>query len=103
MTTNSFKVMLERPGKIKTTFTRVANFEERKSEIKERLGLAMANVGGTVRAVLALVILFQFIKAESNHAFLNEKCLVHSLVITEGDTIMGKEYRKWNRPSNSSR
>ena len=34
VTTNSFKVMLERPGKIKTKFTRVANFEERKSEIK---------------------------------------------------------------------
>lgn len=93
MTTNSFKVMLERPGKIKTTFTRVANFEESKSEIKDRLGLAMANVGGTVRAVLALVTLFQFIKAESNHAFLNEKCLVHSLVIIEDDTINGE--RVW--------
>lgn len=93
MTTNSFKVMLERPGKIKTTFTRVANFEESKSEIKERLGLAMANVGGTVRAVLALVTLFQFIKAESNHAFLNEKCLVRSLVITEDDTVNGE--RVW--------
>ena len=103
MTTNSFKVMLERPGKIKTKFTRVANFEERKSEIKERLGLAMANVGGTVRVVLALVILFQFIKAELNHAFLNGQCLVHSLVITEDDTIMGKDYGKRNRPSNSSR
>lgn len=46
VTTNSFKECWKDLERLKTTFTRVANFEERKSEIKERLGLAMVNVGG---------------------------------------------------------